>query len=117
MPVIDFLWTLLVFVFWFAMITTVIMMYFVIWSRKDWMLEARIAATVAASIGMLLPMVGVPIYGIVDVATRRKLTAKVKALWIAAVVLLPGVGAFAYFIWALQPNNKPPAPGTHEPSL
>jgi hypothetical protein len=113
----DFAWAVLMFVLFGAWIATLIMMYFVIWSRKDWMLEARVAATILVSFGIFLPIVGVAIYGIVDVATRRKLTGGAKAAWIAAIVLLPGLGAFIYFIWALRPSNKPSAPehGTPPP--
>ena len=114
-PVIGFVWALLVFVVFAAWIATLVMMYFVIWSRKDWMPEARVAATIAVSFGMMFPLGGVAIYGVVDVATRRKLTGGIKTAWIAAILLLPGVGAFAYFIWALQSDNRPPAPEPQKP--
>ena len=85
----------------------VFLVYFVIWTRKDWLSETRIASTIAVTLGIWIPPVTYVLYSIVDVVSRRAVRAGVKALWILAIVLLPGLGVLAYLIWALQGSNRP----------
>ena len=47
------------------------------------------------------------LYSIVDVVSRRAVSARVKTLWVVAIIFLPGLGVLAYLIWALQGSNRP----------
>ena len=85
----------------------VFLVYFVIWTRKDWISETRIATSIAVTLGIWIPPVTYVFYSIADVVSRRAVPARVKILWILAIVLLPGLGVLAYFIWALQGSNRP----------
>jgi hypothetical protein len=85
----------------------VFFVYFVIWTRKDWLSETRIASTIAVTIGIWIPPVTYVLYSIVDVVSRRAVRGGVKALWVVVIVLLPGIGVLAYLIWALQAANRP----------
>ena len=84
----------------------VILAYFVIAARKDWLWETRAFATIALTVGLILAPLTYPIYAAIDVLTRPKPTSQTKAVFVAIVFLLPGVGILAYFIWALQGDNR-----------
>jgi hypothetical protein len=96
--------------FWLALLVAwvsgLVMLFFVIWSRKDWAREWRVVATVLMAVfGLFLPGLALMMYIIVDVITRKDTDAGIKTLWIVVALLSFGFAAFAYFIWALR--HKP----------
>jgi len=84
----------------------VILAYFVIASRKDWSWENRAFTMIAITISLFVWFIVVPIYAVIDMVTRPKPSHQTKATYIAIIILIPGVGILAYFIWALQTKNR-----------
>jgi hypothetical protein len=73
----------------------VFLVYFVIWTRKDWLSETRIASTIAVTLGIWIPPVTYVVYSIVDVVSRRRVRGRVKTLWVVVILLVPGIGVLA----------------------
>ena len=85
----------------------VIMAFITLWKRQDWTVRTRTYATAALVVGLTLPPVGLMVYGVVDAATRKRLSEGQKAGWIAIIVLVPFLGEFIYFVQMLGHPEQP----------
>ncbi len=107
-PIINMFWWMLMLVLFLGWLANMILVFFVIWSRKDWDDAWKIVATIVMVLSLLLlPIVGIYVYSIVDISTRKNLKGNEKALWIVGITFTFTIATFPYFIWALR--HKPQA--------
>ena len=116
MPVLDFLWAIAVFALSIGTIVAWIAAITVIWKR-EWPTVGRVAAI---GLMVLMPLVGLAIVGIVDIASRDSLSWVTKAVWSLLLVLTFGFAGIVYFPWMYfrtrtatpeEPSSAPPEAG------
>ena len=99
MPAGDILYALLLLGFLGVFVAVIVLAIVHVWRRPDW---SRITKIVVTVLLLVLSWVGVTIYGIFDVVTRRDLSGGIQAGWVVAMIFVPIVGVPFYLIWAIQ---------------